>query len=286
MGNIITKVNSDTKEVFISRDLPTVIIGERLNPTGREKLQQELREHKFNIVRRDAIAQIEAGASILDINAGMPQIDESTLLVEMVEVVTEVTDVPLCIDTTNIKALEAALKAYKGKALINSVTGEECILEPVLALVKEYNAAIIVLLMDNKGIPMNVDKRLLMAEKIIQKATGTGISLEDIIIDPLVLSIGAYDQAARIALETIEAAVRRFGTNITMGCGNVSFGLPNRSVVSLAFITMAMRCGLTCPITNPLDVQIKEAILAGDLCMGRDKYATNWLRNYREKTKK
>lgn len=283
--NHTTVIKSETKEVTISRDLPTVIIGERLNPTGRRKLQEELREHKFDIVRRDALAQVEAGAAILDINAGVPKMDEPVLLVELMKVVQELTDIPLCIDTANVKALEAALKSYKGKALVNSVNGEEGKLESILPLIKEYGAVVIGLTLDDEGIPKTVDKRRSIAGKIIERATKIGIPQEDIIIDPLALAMGTEDEAGRVALDSIEAIVKEFGANITMGCSNISFGIPDRTFINASFMAMAIRCGLTCPITNPLNEQIHIAILAADLCMGRDEYASNWINAYRKREK-
>lgn len=276
-----TKVSSATREVAINRSLPTVIIGERINPTGRKKLQEELKSGNFETVIADALRQIEAGAAILDINAGVSQTDEPALLVKMIEVVTALTETPLCIDTANVKALEAALKAYSGKALVNSVNGEEKKLETVLPLIKQYKAAIIGLTMDDEGIPKTVEKRIEIAGKIIDRAVKSGIALEDIVIDPLAMSLGADDQAGKMALDAVEAIVDRFGVNITMGCSNISYGIPDRETVNVAFLSMAIRCGLTCPITNPLTAGVVKAILAADLCMGRDAYSMKWIQHYR-----
>ncbi len=276
-----TKVGSATREVAISRSLPTVIIGERINPTGRKTLQEELRSGNFETVKADAMRQIEAGAAILDINAGVSQTDEPALLVKMIKVVTALTEAPLCIDTANVKALEAALKAYSGKALVNSVNGEEKKLETVLPLIKQYKAAVIGLTMDDEGIPKTVEKRIEIAGKIIDRAVKSGIALEDIVIDPLAMSLGADDQAGKMALDAVEAIVDRFGVNITMGCSNISYGIPDRETVNVAFLSMAIRCGLTCPITNPLIDGVMKAILAADLCMGRDAYSMKWIQHYR-----
>jgi 5-methyltetrahydrofolate--homocysteine methyltransferase len=283
--NLTTMVKSETQEVEISRELPTVIIGECLNPTGRKKLQEELRAGKFDIIRRDAVAQVEAGAAILDVNAGVPGVDEPALLVELIKVIRELTEVPLCIDTANPKALESALRVYRGKALVNSVSGEESKLSTILPLVREYGAAVVGLTLDDEGIPKTVDKRLSIAGKIIERAIKIGIPLEDIIIDPLALSMGTEDKAGGLALDTIEAVVREFGVNITIGASNISFGLPDRSSVNATFIAMAIRSGLTCPITNPLNEQILTAILAANLCMGRDEYASSWIKAYRKREK-
>ena len=283
--NLKTIVKSATQEVEISRDFPTVIIGECINPTGRKKLQEELKAGKFDIIRRDAVAQVEAGAAILDVNAGVPGMDEPKLLVELIKVVRELTEVPMCIDTANPKALEAALKVYKGKPLVNSVNGEEGKLSTVLHLIKEYGAAVVGLTLDDEGIPKTVEKRLSIAGKIIERATKMGIPIEDIVIDPLALAMGTEDKAGRWALDTIEAVVKEFGVNITMGASNISFGLPDRPSANATFIAMAIRSGLTCPITNPLNEQILTAIIAANLCMGRDEYASNWIKAYRKREK-
>jgi len=283
--NLTTIVKSETQEVEISRDLPTVIIGECINPTGRKKLQEELKEGKFDIIRRDAVAQVEAGAGILDVNAGVPGVDEPALIVQLINVVRELTEVPLCIDTANPKALEAALKVNKGKALVNSVNGEESKLSMVLPLIKEYGAAVIGLTLDDEGISKTVGKRLSIAGKIIERAMKIGIPIEDIVIDPLALAMGTEDKAGKLALDSIEAITKEFGVNITMGCSNISFGLPDRPSANATFIAMAIRSGLTCPITNPLNDQILMAIIAANLCMGRDEYASNWIKAYRKREK-
>jgi 5-methyltetrahydrofolate--homocysteine methyltransferase len=282
---LTTTVRSKNREVTIGRDLATVIIGERINPTGRKKLQEELREGNLATVRADALAQVEAGAEILDVNAGVPRADEPVLLVKMMQQVMELTDAPLCIDTANTAALDAALKHYPGKALVNSVNGEEAKLQAVLPLIKEYGAAVIGLTLDDEGIPKTVEKRLSIAGKIIERATKIGIPIEDIVIDPLALTMGAETEAGRIGLNSIHAIAERFGVNITMGCSNISFGMPDREAINAAFMAMAIRCGLTCPITNPLKEQVYQAILAADLCMGRDEYAGRWIAAYRKRKK-
>ncbi len=282
---LTTTVGSASKQVSISRQLPTAIIGERINPTGRKRLQEELKAGIFDTVKADALAQIEAGASILDVNAGVPGADEPALLVQMVEVLNELTDAPLCIDTANVRALEAALKVYSGKALVNSVNGEEERLETVLPLIKQYDAAVIGLSMDDDGIPKTMEKRIEITEKIIDRAAKFGIGLDDIVIDPLAMSIGADDQAGKMALDAVETIVNRFGVNITMGCSNISFGIPDRELMNGAFLAMAIRCGLTCPITNPLFEEVVTSILAADLAMGRDEFAGNWIDGYRKRQK-
>lgn len=283
--NLTTVVRSESEEVQISRDLSTVMIGERINPTGRKVLQEQLRQGDFSMIRDDALAQVDAGAVILDVNAGVPKADEAVLLVEMIQQVREVTQVPLCIDTANVTALDAALKIYQGKALVNSVNGEEEKLETVLPLIKQYGAAVIGLTLDDDGIPKTVEKRIEIAEKIINRATAMGIPLADIVIDPLALTLGAEPDAGKIGLESIAAITDRFGVNITMGCSNISFGMPDREAINASFLAMAIGYGLTCPITNPLKEQVAMAVLAADLCMSRDEYGSNWIGAFRKRKK-
>ncbi|UCH22366.1 MAG: dihydropteroate synthase [Deltaproteobacteria bacterium] len=283
--NLTTTVSSKSQTVEISRNLPTVIIGERINPTGRKKLQAALEENNFTIVRQDALDQVAAGATILDVNAGIPDGDEPVLLKEAVRIVMEATDVPLCIDTADPDALSAALSIYEGKALVNSVNGEERSLGEMLPLVKEYGAAVIGLCMDDDGIPESPEKRLTVAAKIIERASKLGIGPEDIVIDPLVLTMGADHNAGRITLETTELVVKEFGVNITMGASNVSFGLPDRMHINAAFMAMAIHAGLTCPITNPLVTELTTAVLAADLAMGRDEWGTRWIEAFRSREK-
>lgn len=279
--NLTTTVSSKKQTIEISRHLPTVIIGERINPTGRKKLQAALEAKNFDIVRQDAISQVAAGAPVLDVNAGIPDGDEPALLREAVQTVTQVTDVPLCIDTADPKALASALSVYEGKALVNSVNGEERSLGQMLPLVKEYGAAVIGLCMDDDGIPETPEKRLVVAAKIIERAGKLGIGPEDIVIDPLVLTMGADHNAGKITLETTERVVKEFGVNITMGASNVSFGLPDRLSINAAFISMAIHAGLTCPITNPLVTGLTTAVYAADLAMGRDEWGTRWIEAFR-----
>jgi len=283
--NLTTTVTSASKTVEIHRSNPTVIIGERINPTGRKKLLAELKEGKFDIVRNDAIAQIEAGADILDVNAGVPGADEEPILKEMVEILMELTDVPLCIDTADNPALETALATYEGKALINSVNGEEARLESVLPLVKEYDASVIGLCMDDDGIPETPQERFNVAAKIIERADQLGIPARNIVIDPLALTMGSDHEAGKIAIESIELIVEEFGVNVTMGCSNISFGMPDREHIDSTFIAMAILSGMTCPITNPLHEEVNLAIQAADLVMGRDEYGMNWIKSYRARQK-
>ena len=282
---LITKISSKAQAVEIGQDRPTTIIGERINPTGRKKLYDALVERNFELVRQDAVNQVAAGAAVLDVNAGIEEADEATLLQELVRVVTGVTDVPLCIDTSNAKALSAALSIYEGKALVNSVNGEERSLKETLPLVREHGAAVVGLCMDEDGIPETPEKRLAVAAKIIDRAGKMGIDPSDVVIDPLVLTIGTDNQAGRITLETTALVVQEFGVNITMGASNVSFGLPDRPYVNSAFMVMAIEAGLTCPITNPLVTEMMTAILAADLVMGRDEDSMRWIKSYRERQK-
>jgi 5-methyltetrahydrofolate--homocysteine methyltransferase len=283
--NLSTVVSSATETVEISRDRPTVIIGERINPTGRKKVLAALQEGNFDVVREDATTQVAAGAAILDVNAGVPGADEPALLQQVMRTVMDVTDVPLCIDTADPEALGAALSLYEGKALVNSVNGEERSLGAVLPLVKEHGAAVIGLCMDDDGIPETPEQRLAVAAKIIERAGALGIPAEDVAIDPLALTMGADSNAGRIALETIKLVVEEFGVNITMGASNISFGMPDRKYINAAFIAMAIHAGLTCPITNPLVTEVNTAILAADLTMGRDDYGMRWIQGFRQRQK-
>ena len=282
-NDLETIVSSTTKTVTISRNSPVAIIGERINPTGRKQLMAALQAGNMDVVRRDAIAQVKAGAAILDVNAGLPGADEKALMLQTIAAVREVTDVPLCIDSPNPQVLEAALSQYQGKALVNSVNGEERSLKAVLPLVREYNAAVIGLAMDDDGIPQTAQKRLQVAGKIIQRAQALGIPSQDVVIDPLVLAVCTDAQAAQETLLAIRLIVQEYGVNITMGASNVSHGLPNRSTINAAFMAMSIAAGLTCPITNPLSVGVREAILASDLLLGHDEWAMNWITHFRSK---
>jgi 5-methyltetrahydrofolate--homocysteine methyltransferase len=283
--NLTTQVSSKAQTVEINRANPTVIIGERINPTGRKLMMKALQEGNFDRIRQDAKSQVEGGAKILDVNAGVPGADEPVLLKQVMTTVMEVTDVPLCIDTADPEALEAALKSYEGKALINSANGEERSLKEVLPLAKEYGAAVIGLCMDDDGIPPTADERFKVAAKIIERAGKLGIPTEDVIIDPLALTMSSDHNAGLIAMHTIQKVVSEFGVNITMGASNISFGLPDRKFINATFIAMAILAGLTCPITNPLEPEVSIAIKAADLSMGRDEYGMVWIKTYRQRQK-
>ena len=283
--NLTTVLKTKTKTVAISRDLPTVMVGERINPTGRKVVMEALQTGNFEIARKDALDQVAAGAAVLDINAGVPGADEPTLLREMIRTVTSAVDVPLCIDTANHDALSTALSIYEGKALVNSTNGEEVNLSTVLPLVKDHGAAVIGLCMDSNGIPDTAEKRLAVAANIIERATRLGIPLEDVIIDPLAMSLGSDSRAGKVVLDTILLVAKEFGVNISMGASNVSFGIPDRKYLNATFLAMAIHAGVTCPITNPLVSEIAITILAADLAMGRDEYAMRWIKAFRRREK-
>lgn len=284
-NNLTTVIKSAKHEVSISRDKGMVVIGERINPTGRNAMQAELKAGKFDIVRKDAVAQLQAGAAILDINSGLPRADEPALLVQMIKEVREAADdPPICIDTPNVKALDAALRYYckdGAKPLVNSVTAEAESLKNVLPLIKAHGAAVIGLCSGDNGIPETAEERLNYADTIIEEGAKLGIPAEDIVIDCLVLTLGAKWEAGKIALDAIALIVDKYGVNITMGASNISFGLPDREYLTSFFMAMAAVSGLTCPICNPLKAQEVIALQAADLVMARDNYGMNWIKGFR-----
>jgi 5-methyltetrahydrofolate--homocysteine methyltransferase len=276
-----TILTSRGREVIVSIDRPFVIIGERINPTGRKVLAAEMKEGRMDRVRSDAIAQVAAGAHMLDINAGIPQLDEAALLVAAIKAVAEVTDVPICIDSSIIEALEAGLSAYEGKALVNSVTAEEERMERILPLVKKHGAAVIGMANDETGISMIPEERVALARRIIERAADYGIPQSDVIIDPIAMTVAADPTCGLITLETMRLIRDQLGNNMTCGASNVSFGLPDRATINAAFLPLAMHAGLTCAITNPLVPEVRRAVLAGDLLLGHDEYAMRWIARYR-----
>ncbi len=278
-----TVVSSATKTVVISPEDPFVIIGERINPTNRRKLAEELRRFDFSRVRADAAAQVEAGAQMLDVNCGIPGADEPGMLKGAVLAMMEVTDVPISIDSSTPEALEAALPAYKGKALVNSVTGEDEVLERLLPLVKRYGAAVIGIANDDTGISNDPEVRLAIARKIMQRAADHGIPAEDVVIDPLCMPIGANHQFGRITFETMRLIRQELGLNMSVGAGNVGFGLPDRPPLTGTFLLMGMMHGLTASITNALEPEIYRLILAGDLMLGRDPFGKRWNSYFRKR---
>src|SRR5438093_1037656 len=280
-----TVLSSRSREVVVSIDRPFVIIGERINPTGRKVLAAEMKDGRMDRVRTDAIAQVAAGAHMLDINAGIPMADEPALLVAAIRAVCDVTDAPVCIDSSIVEALEAGLSAYEGKALVNSVTAEEERMERILPLVKKHGAAVIGMANDETGISMVPEERLALARRIVERAADHGIPQADVIIDPIAMTVAADPTCGVITLQTMRLIRDKLGNNMTCGASNVSFGLPDRATVNAAFLPLAMHAGLTCAITNPLEPQVRRAILAGDLLLGHDEYAMRWISSFRAEQK-
>ena len=273
----VTVLSSPTQEVRIGPDLPFVIIGERINPTGRKLLASEMAAGDFSRVIKDALAQVAAGAHMLDVNAGIPLADEPAILAQAIKIVQDTVDVPLSIDSSIVKALESGLAAYKGRALVNSVTGEEERLEVVLPLIKKYDAAVIAISNDETGISEDPEVRLKVARKIIERAQDHGIKKENVLIDPLVMPIGAMRYAGRQVFEIVRRCRDELGVNTCCGASNVSFGLPNRGPLNGTFLAMAIGAGLTSAITNPIEEHIKTAILAADVMTGNDENCLNWI---------
>jgi 5-methyltetrahydrofolate--homocysteine methyltransferase len=276
-----TVLRSRTREVVISIDRPFVIIGERINPTGRKVLAAEMKEGRMDRVRSDAIAQAAAGAHMLDVNAGIPAADEPALLVAAIKAVSDVSDLPICIDSSVLEALEAGLAAYEGKALVNSVTAEDERMDRILPLVKKHGAAVIAMANDETGISMVPEERVAIARRILDRAAEYGIPREDVIIDPIAMTVAADPTCGLVTLETMRLIRDQLGNNMTCGASNVSFGLPDRATVNAAFLPLAMHAGLTCAITNPLVPEVRRAVLAGDLLLGHDEYAMRWISSYR-----
>ena len=276
-----TVLSSRSREVVISIDRPFVIIGERINPTGRKVLAAEMKVGTMDRVRSDALAQGAAGAHMLDVNAGIPAIDEPALLVATIKAVCEVSDLPVCIDSSVLEALEAGLAAYEGKALVNSVTAEDERMDRILPLVKKHGAAVIAMANDETGISMVPEERLAIARRIVNRAADYGIPKEDVIIDPIAMTVAADPTCGLVTLETMRLIRDELGNNMTCGASNVSFGLPDRATVNAAFLPLAMHAGLTCAITNPLVPEVRRAVLAGDLLLGHDEYAMRWIASYR-----
>jgi len=278
-----TTLQGSRKEVIIGADKPFVIIGEKLNPTGLKKLGQALVEQNFDYVKQLAQRQVAWGADLLDVNVGHPQIDELSIMPKVVETVMSVVEVPLCIDSNDPKILEAGLRIASGKPLVNSVNGEEKQLVTVLPVVKARGAAVIGLTIADKGIPSTAAERLAAAAKIIERATKMGIPIEDIIIDPLAMTVGHNSNAAMITLQTIELVKKEFGVNISLGASNVSFGLPDRHSVNSIFLALAIQVGATCAITDP--IKLGSTIRATDLLLGKDENSIRYLRYFRSTEK-
>lgn len=284
-----TILKSAHKTVIISPEQPTVLIGERINPMGNQRLAAALGEGNLEIVGIEAETQVEAGADVLDVHVGSAGVDEVDLLPRAVRLVMETVQVPVCVDSAKAEALRAALAVHKelapeGKPLVNSVNGEEASLERVLPLVAEYKTAVIGLAMDDDGIPPTAEKRLAVARKIVQRAEALGIPREDVVIDCLALTVGADWQAGRITLEAIQMVRQELGVNMALGASNVSFGLPEREVVNWAFLAMAIQNGVNCPIVDA--AKVRPATLATDLLLGRDEYAMRYIKAYKKRSKK
>jgi 5-methyltetrahydrofolate--homocysteine methyltransferase len=277
-----TVVSSARREVAIGFERPFVIIGERINPTGRKVLAAEMATDDFSRVEADALLQVQAGAHMLDVNAGIPLADEPALLARAVKLVQSVTDVPLSIDSSIVAALEAGLEVYEGKALVNSVTGEEERLESILPLVRKHGAAVVAISNDETGISENPDVRFEVAKRIVERAADHGIPRSDIVVDPLVMPIGAINMAGRQVMHIVRRLREELKVSTTCGASNISFGLPNRNGINGAFLTMAIGAGMTSAITNPLHNEVMQAVLGADVMMGHDPDCARWIKKYRE----
>ena len=277
-----TVVSSPTREVRIGFDRPFVVIGERINPTGRKALAADMARGDYSRVEADAIAQVQAGARMLDVNAGVPLADEPKMLADVVRLVQSIVEAPLSMDSSIVAALEAGLSVYQGKALVNSVTGEDEVLESVLPLVKRHGAAVVAISNDETGISENPDERFAVAKKIIERASDHGIPREDVVVDPLVMPVGAINSAGKQVMHIVRRLREELRVNTTCGASNISFGLPNRNGINSAFLTMAIGAGMTSAIANPMHAEVMQAVLGADVMMGRDPDCANWIRTYRE----
>ncbi len=272
-----TLISSASKEVLIGFDRPFVVIGERINPTGRKLLAEEMKKGDFSRVQTDALAQVAAGAQVLDVNAGLPLADEPAIMARVIRLIQSLTDAPLCIDSSMVSALEAGLSAYQGKALLNSVTGEEERLEQVLPLVKKYGCAVVAISNDDSGISENPDERFEVARKIVERASDHGIAAADVVVDPLVMPVGAIGTAGRQVIHLVRRLREELKVNTTCGASNLSFGLPNRGGLNFSFITMAIGAGLTSAIANPLHTGLMQAVRGADVVMGHDPECSAWI---------
>lgn len=279
-----TVISSETKTVVIGFERPFCVIGERINPTGRKLLAKEMATGDYSRVKSDALAQVAAGAHMLDVNAGIPLADEPRILAEAVQLVQTLTDVPLSLDSSIVAALESSLAVYKGRPLVNSVTGEEERLESVLPLVKKYDAAVVAISNDETGISEDPDVRYEVAKKIVERAEDHGIKRCDVVVDPLVMPIGAIGSAGRQVFSIVHRLRTELKVNTTCGASNVSFGLPNRNGLNCAFLSMSISAGLTSAITSPLHKEIMDTIMAANVMMGTDRECRNWIQKFREPT--
>ena len=277
-----TVVSSQTRTVVIGYERPFCVIGERINPTGRKLLAAEMAIGNYSRVESDALAQVAAGAHMLDVNAGIPLADEPRILAECVQLVQSLTDVPLSLDSSIVAALEAALEVYKGRPLVNSVTGEEERLETVLPLVKKYDAAVVAISNDESGISEDPDVRYEVAKKIVERAEDYGVARQDVVVDPLVMPIGAIGLAGRQVFRIVQRLREELKVNTTCGASNISFGLPNRNGLNCAFLSMAISAGMTSAITSPLHPEIMNAVMAANVMMGTDRECRRWISKFRE----
>ncbi len=276
-----TELAFKSRRVSISRDDPFVVIGERINPTRRKRLLETMGAGDYSVAVQDAIAQVAAGAQVLDVNVGVPGGDEPALLAGLTRAIMDAVDVPLCFDSANPAALEAALAIYSGKALINSTTGEDKMLETVLPLAKKHGAAVIGVITDDTGVPATPEARLAVARRIVQRAADHGVPAEDVIIDCLALTVGADSNAGRVTLDTMQLVQEELGTNLSLGASNVSFGLPDRKTINATYLALAVARGLTAAITDPTVPELRTTLLACDLLMGHDEYSMRWIKAYR-----
>ena len=276
-----TVVTSPTKTVIIGDENPFCIIGERINPTGRRIFQEQVRAGDLSAIIKDVKAQVEGGADMLDVNMGVPLTDEADLMRQAIKMVQELTDLPICIDSSVLEALEAGLQTYQGRALVNSTTGEDERLDHILPFVKKYDAAVIALPNDETEIPMTVVDRLKITEKILRAADKHGISHDRIVIDPLAMPIGAEPQAGNLFFETVHEIKTRWGLNMTCGASNVSFGMPNRHAINAAFLPAAMAVGLTSAVMDARTPEIVSAVRATDILLGNDQYGGAWITRFR-----
>ena len=276
-----TVLSSPGKTVTIGHDQPFCIIGERINPTGRKKFQLQLRAGDLSAIEKDVLTQIAGGANVLDVNMGVPLTDEPALLSKAITLIQSITDTPICIDSSIVEALQAGLEAYQGKALVNSVTGEDERMELILPLIKKHGAAIIALPNDETGIPATAAERMVITEKIVRSVEKHGIPLEDLVIDPLAMTVGADPEAVKITLETIYLIREKWGLNMTLGASNISFGLPYRHALNAAFLPAAMSHGLTCAVMDARTPLIVESVRAADLLLGLDPWGSNWITRFR-----
>ncbi|MDC1340741.1 dihydropteroate synthase [Oceanospirillaceae bacterium] len=279
-----TIISSASQEVVIGFDRPFAVIGERINPTGRKLLAEEMKNGDFSRVEADALAQVAAGATILDINAGIPLADEPAILAKTIQLVQALVDVPLCIDSSIIEALEAGLAVYKGKALLNSVTGEDESLDRVLPLVKKYGAAVVAISNDETGISQDINVRFEVAKKIVERAADYGIPACDVVVDPLVMPVGAINTSGRQVMELVHRLRTELKVNTTCGASNFSFGLPNRNGVNCAFIACAVASGMTSAIINPMHPEVMLGVRGGNLMMGHDPECKDWIDAYRDRS--